>query len=517
MLITLLKLRYKLIWAQVRTSTGRIGLLLLVYILVMAGGAVSAIGGFGAALAGIKTGQSEEIARAMLTGLLVSGVTTSLFFGMGPRSAFSDRVLRRYPLSSLDRLLIRYLLGIIDPIWAIIGASALGLAAGLALLGQGSWFWGLASALIFVAVSYLFALFLLSLLDRALETKAGAATLGIIGLALISFSGLGIGWLVETKGSQVLVWMNEITGYLPSGLAAVIMTSGGLWRVVSSMLGLIVWAISLAALVRMVESIPVFTRSAGREAINWDNSYDRLATWLGGRYAPLVSKSLRYHLRSQRVRFGLATAPLITLVGKLMSRGNLRASEFYFTLAFFVVLGSGTSSVSLNHFGADEKGIVRYGLIPASFAAPVRAGSTVSMLLGFLLIAPSILLWMLVTDVSIDWRMIAMLWGSGLTGLFIFEGMGMLTTILSPKRASFSSILGNPLSVGANLVVMVLMLAIFAVAFALMQLELDEVLAFWWVPGVCAAVALVFYLISWRVSGPLAAGRRERLFKEIAG
>ena len=375
------------------------------------GAAISAIGGFGAALAGIKTGQSEEIARAMLTGLLVSGVTTSLFFGMGPRSAFSDRVLRRYPLSSIDRLLIRYLLGIIDPIWAIVGASALGLAVGLALLGEGSWFGGLASALIFVAVSYLFALFLLSLLDRALETKAGAATLGIIGLALISFSGLGIGWLLETKGSQVFVWMNAITGYLPSGLAAVIMTSGGSWRVVSSILGLVVWAISLAALVRVVESIPLFTRSAGWEAINWDNSYDRLATWLGGRYAPLVSKSLRYHLRSQRVRFGLATAPLIALVGKFMSRGNVRATEFYFTLAFFVVLGSGTSSVSLNHFGADEKGIVRYGLIPASFAAPVRAGSTVSMLLGFLLIAPSILLWMLVTDVSIDWRMIAMLWG----------------------------------------------------------------------------------------------------------
>ena len=107
--------------------------------------------------------------------------------------------------------------------------------------------------------------------------------------------------------------------------------------------------------------------------------------------------------------------------------------------------------------------------------------------------------------------------GSGLTGLFIFEGMGMLTTILSPKRASFSSILGNPLSVGANLVVMVLLFGIFGLAFALMQLDLAEVLAFWWAPGIFAAVAFVFYLISWRISGPLAAGRRERLFKEIAG
>jgi hypothetical protein len=517
MLFTLLKLRYKLIWAQVRTSSGKLGLLLLVYILLMAGAAVSAFGGFGAALAGVSTGQSEEIARGMLTGLLLSGVTASLFFGIGPRSAFSDRVLRRYPLSSFDRMWIRYLLGIIDPIWAIVAASVFGLAVGLALLGQGSWIWGLGGALIFLSVSYLFALFLLSLLDRILETRSGAATLGIIGLAVISFSGLGIGWLVETKGSRILEWVNEITTFLPSGLAARTMTSSHVWQAVSSMSGLLIWAVSLAALVRIVESIPVFTRSAAREAINWENFYDRVALWIGGRYAPLVSKSLRYHLRSQRVRFGLASAPLVALVGKFMARGDVKASEFLFTLAFFLVLGSGTSSVSLNHFGADEKGIVRYGLIPVSFAAPVRAGSTVSMLLGFLLIAPSILVWVLVTDVPVDWRMIAMLWGSGITGLFIFEGMGMMTTILTPRRVDFSSILGNPLSTGTNIAVMLLFFGIFGLAFALMKIELDVVLAFWWLSTVCAVAALMFYLIAWRVSGSLAALRRESLIKEIAG
>jgi hypothetical protein len=110
-----------------------------------------------------------------------------------------------------------------------------------------------------------------------------------------------------------------------------------------------------------------------------------------------------------------------------------------------------------------------------------------------------------------------MLWGSGLTGLFIFEGMGMMTTILTPRRVDFSSILGNPLSTGTNIAVMLLFFGIFGLAFALMKIELDVVLAFWWLSTVCAVAALMFYLIAWRVSGSLAALRRESLIKEIAG
>jgi len=200
-----------------------------------------------------------------------------------------------------------------------------------------------------------------------------------------------------------------------------------------------------------------------------------------------------------------------------MARDSFTSIEFYFALGFLVAISSGTSVISLNHYGVDGQGIVRYGLIPSSFAAPVRAGSLVAIFLGLVLVAPAILLWVVVTDLKIDWRMIVMLAGSGILGSFVFAGAGMLTTVLFPRRGDFSSIMGNQLSFGANIIVMAVVIAVFSLSFSLTRFGIELVLSYWWVSIAAVLLGLILYVFAWRLVGPLANARRESLIKQIGG
>ncbi|MEP7270713.1 MAG: hypothetical protein ABI882_04380, partial [Acidobacteriota bacterium] len=191
------------------------------------------------------------------------------------------------------------------------------------------------------------------------------------------------------------------------------------------------------------------------------------------------------------------TAPIFAFIGKLMSQGNgvMMGHEFYFTLAFFTFLGfSGPSSISLNQFGSDGEGVRRYAILPIRFAEPIRAGALAAVVLGGIVVAPTIVLWSFLTSLDVQWQMIVMLFCSSLGGLFFFNGAAMWTTILSPKHVEFSSMLGNRLPLGGNLVVAGGMIVVFALYFVLMQLPLETVLGLWWVSIVFAALGLVFYL-----------------------
>lgn len=516
-LLTLLKFRYTLLWAQVRTSKGQIALLFLVYLALLVVALVLVLGGFGAAIAGTQTGNTEETARGLLTGLMVSGTMSSIFFGIGPRAAFSDAVLRRYPLTSLERVAVRHFLGIIDPIWAMVLASTLGLAIGLAVLGQASWLWAITGAVIFVTASYLVAILVLSILNRILQSREGSAVLKMIALGLITFSALGISWFFERGGLEMLAPITHAMRFAPSGLAARVMTSLSTSTALVNLMTLAIWSLLLFLLVYLVESIPEKSAASRVGSIQWNSPVDTIARILGGRYPSLFAKSLRYHLRSNRVRFGLLSSPMIALIGKMMSRDHATSIEFFFALGFFVAISSGTSAISLNHFGLDGPGVVRYGLLPSSFAAPVRAGSLVAVFLGFLLIAPTALIWGLITDLKVDWRMIAMLCGNGVLGAFLFGGAGMLISVIWPRRGEFSSVLGNQLSIGANIFVMGVVLGIFTISIGFAKYGIELVLKYWWISIVAAMVGLLFYLLMWRIVGPLANARREKLMVQIAG
>jgi hypothetical protein len=522
-LFALVRLRYKLIWAQARTTSGRMAMLFVIYLILLLVGLFLVLGGAATAVAGIRSGEGETIARGTLTGLMVSAIITSLVFGVGPRTAFADEVLRRYPLNAFERNAARHFVGIIDPIWFLLSASAVGLAVGLALLDAGSLVWGLPAALLYIAICYLTTVFLLSLLDRFLRTPTGAAIVGGIALMGFSFSGLAMTWLIEHRQDVWIGKVNEALRWFPSGLAASSMISADMGETIINFIALIAWGLLLLLLTRWSERRPAVRRSNSRGAIDWDNFYDRFAALFGRRYAPLMGKALRYNLRSNRVRFGLATTPLFVFVGQFippMDSIGMAASEFYVTLAVFAFLGfSWPSAVTINQFGADGAGMRRYGLLPAPFAAAARAGSLAAVMLGALVIPPTIMLWAMVTPVEVEWRMIAMLLGNSLTGLLIFNALGLWTTILSPRRIDFTSLLGNQSALGGNLVIIGGMFVIYASLFALLQLRmpLEAVLDYWWVAWAFAFAGLLFYLFTWKVIGRVADACRDRLVKTIAG
>ncbi len=60
---TLIRLRYQLLWAQARTSTGKWALLALLYVAGISIFLFLSLGGFGAAVAAIKLGRGEQISR----------------------------------------------------------------------------------------------------------------------------------------------------------------------------------------------------------------------------------------------------------------------------------------------------------------------------------------------------------------------------------------------------------------------------------------------------------------------
>ncbi|MBX3280345.1 MAG: hypothetical protein KF868_20295 [Acidobacteria bacterium] len=518
-MLTLAGLRYRLIWASARTTSGRLALLFVLYVLVMITGLFFALGGLSAAIAAVQSGEGELVARGVLTGLMVSAVMTSLVFGVGPRAAFSDNVLRRYPLNFLERLAGRHLVGLLDPIWFLLAASAVGLAVGLAWLGSGSLVSGLPAALFYIAICYLTTITLLGLLDRILNSTTGAMIFGGAAILAFSLSGIGLSWLVENGRSEWLAGVDAVLRWMPPGLAAAPMAGAGAAQSLANMALLVVWGVLLLRVAGWSERRPATSEGASHGAIVWENMIDRAARLAGARYFALADKALRYNLRSNRVRFGLATAPVFAFVGRLMALNDESSNEFYFALAFFAFLGfSGPSSVLLNQFGSDGAGARRYALLPVSFADVVRAGSLAAIGLGAIVIPPTIALWAAVTAGAVEWRMIAMLAGTSAAGLFFFNALGLWTTILAPRRVDFTSMLGNQLSFAANVVVMGGMILIFAAYFGLLFLRapLDRVLELWWTPVAMTAAALVFYFISWRLIEVPAETRRNSVIDLVA-
>ncbi len=512
----LVRLRYLLLWAHSRTSSGRTVLLLVLYLILMLILLFFSFGGFSAALAAIELGQEEVVARGVLSGLFLSGIFISIAFGVGPRAAFSDMVLRRYPLSSAGRLAARHLIGLLDPTWIILIGAVLGLAIGFAVLGGGSIFIGAVAAWLFIIANYLTTVWLLSLINRALESGRGATILSALVFVLFSFGGLIAVWLAQLEDP---LWRSLLAGLLritPPGTAAVLLVGPSFGGGVTNAALLVAWCGIFAVAVGALERRPPVAPALSPITIPWDNLYDQLAKLFGKSYAPLVGKTLRYYLRCNRVRFSLATTPMFAFIGKLMVP-NKAEEGFFMTLALFAFVGfASASAVTLNQFGYDGPGIRRYAIFPVSFTAAIRAGSLTSLFIGGVAIAPTLALWVLFSH-PVEARMVVMLLSSAVAGLFFFNALSLWTTVLSPRGVDFRSILGNHLSVGGNVVVIGGLILIFALAFILRRYTMATVLAHWWVLPLLAVLCFGCYALSERAIGPVAEARRERLIETIAG
>ncbi|MGE0130228.1 MAG: hypothetical protein AB7U82_19250 [Blastocatellales bacterium] len=516
---TLTRLRYRLIWAQARTSNGRALLFLSLYLL---GGSVAlliALSGLGVAMVDNDLDQSGRVAQWTLALLFINGIGLSLMFGLGTQAAFSEESLRRYPMKVKERFIIRQMIGLLDPIWAFMTFAALGLAAGFSWFGKGSIVLGLPAAALFIAASYLATSGLLSVIGYIMNSRTASAAMGILTLLLATFGPLAVSLLAVSGGERLLRLIERFLQFTPPGAAVMMMIGDGLLAVFGGLTLLLGWIVALAWALKKLESLPPSTETRISGEISWDGFYDQIAGLFGRKYAPFVSKSLRYHLRCNLVRFSLITSPMLVLLGKFLIPGRSAGGEVVITFALFFITSSAISvSMMLNLFGYDGAGIRRYAVLPSTFATALRAGSLASLMLRAVVMLAAVALWMILARTRFDARMLLMILGIVGSSLFLFNALGLWTSVLSPKSADFDAMWNNRLSAGANVVMVCGVVVPYLIAITLSEsLDPSDLLSFWWVALLMMVLSVGFYLFSMKMIEPVLNWRRERLVNLIAG
>jgi hypothetical protein len=514
---TLVQLRYRLLWAQARSSRGRIAILLSSYVLGGALFLLLSLGGAGAAVAAVESGRGEELARWILACVCSAGIAAGIALGTGPRRAFAVQVLRRYPMSAHSVVLARHLTGMLDPAWILALAAASGLAVGFALLGFRTLMPGLCAGALCVSASYLSTLILFSIVDHTLHKKWGATILGAIVFALSTVAGLAGPILVAAGGAHVFPMLDGLLRCSPPGLTASILAGG---NTVAGSLGLIAWCVGLAMVLAKLEklsqgSIPVEPPGTMGEVL-----YGKIETLFRGFSGPLVGKALRYHLRSNRARFNLALSiPMMAVLPGFMGRNSGPDATFLMTLALFFCGGiAATSSLTFNQFGYDGAGILRYYLIPVPLGSSLRAGSIASILVGAMAILPGLSLWGILQGDGFDIRKMLMVCSIGIAGLFFFNATGIWTTVLEPRRLDFGSVVGNQLSSGGNLVMFGGVALTLGGAFVLIGSgRSDVMMSYWWLLPVNATFCFLLYAASLRYAARFMYRRRGSMASALSG
>lgn len=518
----LVRLRYKLIWANARTGNGKLAILFAVYLIGALFALFFALGGLGmgAALGTIEPERAVYVARWILAGLFVNGVGLSLLFGLGPRAAFSEPALRRYPLDARERFLVRQVIGILDPIWLLLIAATLGLAIGFIFLGGGSIIRTPLTAVLFIIANYLATIVLLTVVGLVMETRSGAGVLGTIVLVMVSFGPLASAVLVKTRATAIWDTLDRILSFTPPGAAAQMLTGDTLISALGGFALLLGWSLGLLWMLEKLETRTPSASPSASSSIVWQDFYDQIGRLFGNRYAPLVSKSLRYHLRCNMIRFSLITAPVIVLAGKYVIPHRDAEGYFFISLAMFFIMSSATAAaMMLNAFGYDEAGIRRYAIWPIHFVEALRAINLASLLLRGVAIFLSFALWLLFySGDGISWRMLAIMFATALAALFLYNAAGFWTSVFSPKSMDFDAMWNNRLSFGANIVIIGGVLLPFWGLMAMgNRIGQATVLRFWWVALIVLLACVTLYALSFHSIEKAVSRRREQLIHLIAG
>src|SRR5580700_5459678 len=221
----LIRLRYKLLWASIRSRNSKIALLFAGYLVLVVLMAIGALGGAGVGMQAVRSGKGTLVGSVILAGVYVQALLASVVLGFGMAAIFSETELRRFPLRYSDRLFARHIIGIADPFWYLYLALYLGVALGLYVFGQGSFWFGLVATLMLFVSNYLCARMLGILVDRAMMKKGGGA--GLILLAM-GCSMLPAVLIPGRKNPAVMGPLGLLWNYLPPAGAAAAMTRTGL-------------------------------------------------------------------------------------------------------------------------------------------------------------------------------------------------------------------------------------------------------------------------------------------------
>jgi hypothetical protein len=519
LILRLVGLRYKLLWAQTRTRNGRIALFFTGYAFAVLILILMTAGGIGAAMLAVRSGQAEKIAQAVLGGLFLNALLGSVVTGFGINTAFTDQALRRYAIGARDRLAARHLTGILEPVWIFVLGLDLGLCTGLYALGAGSFWLGAVAVVLLLITDYLLARVFATLIEWLSHVKGGTAILFAMLMSVCLLPSILVPRLEKAQGAKGATL--AALQYTPPFAAAALMVNAraGLLQQFGLMAA---WIAGLLALLAAIEKQAARPRGAAAVAATWDNRYERIASIFGPAMAPLIGRSLRYYVRSNKVRFNyIAAIPLLAFLTFNHATTTESGPQHYFVRALgaFVIVGFlGTAVMSTNQFGFDSSGFRRYFLLPIAPGAILRASSYTALFVGSTLVAAAMVLWLLLAPVPYDPRMDAMLLGSGVAGLCLFNGLAIWTSLLAPRATNFETTFGNQLSLSANVL---LIGGVLSCVFGTIALDKAvgpaAVLSYWWVSIPAAVVAIGFYLYSLRLGAAAFVSRRERLLNTLEG
>ncbi|MBZ5618741.1 MAG: hypothetical protein LAQ69_08470 [Acidobacteriia bacterium] len=513
----LVRLRYKLMWAKTRTRNGKIALFFAGYILLIMVMAILSAGGVGAGILAVRSGKGYPVAAALLAGLFLQALLATVLLGFGMTAIFSDSEMRRYPLRAPERLLVRHLIGILDPFWFLILALELGLALGMYIYGAGSFWLGLIAVLLLFVSNYLCAR-VLGLLVERLVSKKGGSTILLGAIMCLGLLPAAIGPQLK-KGSPALRPIIEVLRSTPPAGAAQAMTHVDL-AALGGLAILAGWIIGLTAALVVLERWPMKARVAQATKLSWDSPYERIGAWLGPQNAILVGQWLRFYSRNNRFRMIYPLAvPLTAFLVVVFPKQASPDGRFMVALGAFSIVGfMGTVQFAVNQFGYVGGGFRRYMLLPTNPAAVLRAGSYTFLLLGSALIPLATLVLILFPPIPLDWHTVLMFVGSAVTAMFAMNGIALWVTLLAPRRGNYSASFGNDLSFAANVVVIGGVMALLFLPRVLARIWPDAVgPAAWWMALPLVALSVASYFTSLRRAEQTFVARRERLLAIMEG
>ena len=519
----LIRLRYKLMWARTRTRNGKIALFVAGYLLLVLILALLAAGGFGAGVAAVRIGKAQMVAQVVLSAVYLQALITTVMLGFGVNAVFSETELRRYPVTARERWLARHCIGILDPFWLLILVLDLGLLFGIYLFGNISFGLGLAGVLLLFLSNYLLARVIALIVERAAKGKTGSLLLMSI-VILLSFLPGALAPILE-KNHALAQGLLQVLRFTPAFGAAAAVTGSG--AAAWSGLALVsCWLLAfLAALVTLERRPAARPRAAVSTSIAWESRFERIGALFGPENASLVAFWLRFYVRNNRFRtLYVLTLPLATFLTYNLSqvgRHSAHGPRSFFLAAlgaFPVASFMGTSRIAVNQFGYAGGAFRRLLLLPGNPAAALRAGSYAGVLLASTLVILATAVWLVFAPVPFDARMLFLLVGSGLAGLFLFHGVGLWASIYGPKQGKYDASFGNDMSAMGNSVVIGGMVG---------SMFLPQVLsrttpalvdpANWWLAVPLVVAAAAFYRVSLRLTGTRFTARRERLMAIVEG
>ncbi len=501
----LLAVRYRLIWAQARTRRGKLAVFFTAYFLIGTLIVLMAMGGWKAARLAIQTGQAELIARIVLGAVWVNALLMAVVLGIGVNAAFTDSALRRFPLTAMQRVAARHITGALEPIWIVVLSLYIALGIRLDAFGVSSIWVSAPAALLLALTNYLFARVVTTAADRAGPFITG------IGIAAIMLPLMVLGRRPGAFAAAL-----PVLAYTPPFAAGSVMAGV---QALKPLLILTGWCVVSSVALVALDILPARSRTKASAVIRWDGPCDRIARRFGP-LGPLVSKHMRYFLRSNRVRMSyLMSLPLFPVLFAIRVGTNDPVGAVMQQVWLIALAGvMGTFVVAVNLFGYDGDGFRRYFLLPVRPEAVLRTASLVAMVIGAAVLPFLLLCYAVFARSQGNARTWIVLISSGVIGVFAYHGVAVWTAILAPRRADWSSVFGNDLSRGANIAMMASIMGP-ALILSLVQYKygLTVLFRYPWIMPAVAALAVAFYIFTLLRGGAVLVARRERILAAVEG